>query len=65
MARGIGGGEERSVQGFGGETEGKSPLGKSKPRWEDNTKMDVQEEEWEWGLGMNDLGQNRDNWKNL
>jgi hypothetical protein len=39
-------------------TEGKRPLGKPKPRWEDNTKMDIQEVEW-W-LGVNDLDQNRD-----
>jgi hypothetical protein len=28
-----------------GKTEGKRTLGKPKPKWEDNTKMDVQEVE--------------------
>ena len=40
------GGEERRIQGFGGETwkpEGKRPLGRPKRRWEDNIKRDLQE----------------------
>ena len=37
------GGEERRIQGFGGETEGKKPLARSRHRWEDNIKMDLQE----------------------
>ena len=37
------GGEERCIQGFGGETEGKRSL---RLRWQDNTKMDLQEVEW-------------------
>ena len=37
------GGEERFIQGFGGETEGKRPLGTSRSTWEDNIKMDLQE----------------------
>ena len=29
--------------GFGGKPEGKRPLGRPRRRWEDNTKMDLQE----------------------
>jgi hypothetical protein len=29
-----------------GKSEGKRPLGRSKRRWEDNIKMNLQEEEW-------------------
>jgi hypothetical protein len=35
--------EERRIQGCGGETLGKEPLGRPRRRWEDNTKMDLQE----------------------
>ena len=38
--------EERSIQNFGGETQGKEtkgPLGRSRRRWEDNAKMELQE----------------------
>ena len=31
------------MQGFGGETERKRPLGRPKHRWDDNIKMDLQE----------------------
>jgi hypothetical protein len=41
------GGKEIFMQGFGGETKGKSPLGRPRRRWEYNTKMDLQEVEWE------------------
>ena len=54
-------GEERT-RFYGGETEEKRPLVKPKPIWEDNTNMDVRVE---WGLGMNDLVQNREKWQNL
>ena len=37
------GGEERRIQSFGGETEGKIPLGRPRRRWEDNIKMDLQD----------------------
>ena len=37
------GGEERWIQGFGGETEGKKRLGSPRLRLEDNIKTDVQE----------------------
>jgi len=33
------------VQGFGGGTEGKGPLGRSRRRWYNNIKMDLQEVE--------------------
>ena len=34
------GGEERCIQGSGGETWGQRPLGRPRRRWEDNIKMD-------------------------
>ena len=37
------GGEQRCVQGLVGEPEGKRQLGRSRPRWQDNIKMDLQE----------------------
>ena len=37
------GGEERSIQCFGGKSEEKRPLGRLRYRWEDNIKMDCQE----------------------
>ena len=40
------GGGERHIQGFGGETEGKKPLGRRKRRWEDAIKMDLREVGW-------------------
>ena len=36
-------GEERRIQGFVGKPEGKRPLGSSRPRWENNIKMDLEE----------------------
>jgi len=42
-ACGAYGGGERRVQGFGGKTRGNRPLGRTRRRWEDNTKMDLQE----------------------
>ena len=42
------GGEE--VQSFGGEPEGKGPLGKTRRGWEYNIKMDLQELGWGHGL---------------
>jgi hypothetical protein len=29
-----------------GKPEGKRPLGRSRPRWEDNIRMDLQEVDW-------------------
>ena len=34
-------GEERCIQDFGGEREGKRPLGKPRHSWEDNIKTDL------------------------
>jgi hypothetical protein len=37
-------GEGRGVHGvFIGRPEGKRPLGRNRPRWEDNIKMDIRE----------------------
>jgi len=47
-----------------GKPEGKSPLGRLRPRWEDNIKMDLQE----WNVGGMDwieLDQDRDRWRAL
>jgi hypothetical protein len=46
-----------------GKSEGKRPLGRSRCRWEDNTKMDLQEV----GGGMDwiELAQDRDKWRAL
>ena len=47
-----------------GRPEGKRPLGRPRRRWEDNIKMDLQEE----GGGCEDwmeLGQDRDRWRAL
>jgi hypothetical protein len=40
------GGEERCIQGFGGEAEGKASLGRPRHSWEDNIKMDLEEGIW-------------------
>jgi hypothetical protein len=37
------GGDERGMQGFGGKTWGKEPYGRTRRRWENNSKMDLQE----------------------
>ena len=56
------GGEERRLQGFGGETEGKErPLGRPRRRWEDNIKMDLQEVGC-GGMDWIELVQDRDRW---
>jgi hypothetical protein len=36
------GGEERCIHEFGGEPEGKRPLGRPSRRWDNNTKKDIQ-----------------------
>ena len=58
-------GEDRGVHRvLVGKPEGKRPLGRSKRRWEDNIKMDLQEV----GRGRGDwmeLDQDRDRWRTL
>jgi hypothetical protein len=47
-----------------GTSEGKKPLGRLRRRWEDNTKMDIQEvgcEDMDWI----DLVQDRDRWRTV
>jgi len=46
------------IEGFGGEPEGKRPLGRPRHRWEDNIKVDLQAFGW-WGMDWIDLAQNR------
>ena len=58
-------GEGRGVYGFlVGKSEGKRPLGRSRHRWEDNIKMDLQEVGCE-GMDWIDLVQDRDRWRAL
>jgi len=58
-------GEDRGVHRvLVGKLEGKRPLGRSRRRWEDNIKMDLQEV----GGGLGDwmeLAQDRDGWQSL
>ena len=52
------------MQGFGGEPEGRRPMGRPRRRWEDNIKMDLQEV----GCGSMDwieLAQDRNRWRVL
>jgi hypothetical protein len=49
-------GEERGVcRVLEGKPEGKRPLGRSRRRWEDNVRMDLQEVGW-WGYGLDWAG---------
>jgi len=45
-------------------SEGKTPLGKPRHRWEDNNKMDLQEVGCE-GMDWIDVAQDRDRWQAL
>ena len=47
-----------------GKPEGKRPLGRSRRRWEDNIKMDLQEVGC-GGMGWIELAQDRDRWQHL
>ena len=58
------GGEERCIQGFGGEPEGKRALGRPRRRWEDNIKMDLQEVGC-GGMDCIEVAQDRDRWRAL
>ena len=44
--------------------DGKRPLGRPRRRWEDNIKMDLQEEGWV-GMEWIDLAEDRDRWWTL
>ena len=47
-----------------GKPKGKRPLGKPRWRWEDNSKMDLQEVEW-GGMDWFDMAQDRNRWQAL
>jgi hypothetical protein len=47
-----------------GKPEGKRPLGRSRFRWEDNIKMDLQEVRC-GGMDWFDMAQDRDRWRAL
>jgi len=58
-------GERRSVcRVLVGKPEGKRLLGRSRRRWEDNIKMELQEGECD-GMDWVDLAQDRDRWRAL
>ena len=58
-------GEGRGVHSvLVGKPKGKRPLGRSKRRWEDNIKMDLQEVGGSCGDWM-ELAQDRDRWRAL
>jgi hypothetical protein len=38
------------MQGFGGESEGKRPLGRLRRRWEDGIQLQYKELEWQGGI---------------
>jgi hypothetical protein len=64
-ACGANGEEKRCIQGFGGgKPEGKKPLGRPRPRWEDNIKMVIQEVECGC-MECIKLAQDRDRWRAL
>ena len=52
------GGEQKYIQGVGGEIEGKRPLGRPMCRREDDIKMDIQE--LGWSMDWIDLVKDRD-----
>jgi hypothetical protein len=58
------GGEEKYIQGFGGETQGKEITWTTQTKWEDNIKMDFQEVGCR-GMDWIDLAQGRDRWQAL
>ena len=55
---------QRQLHGFGGETEGKRPLGRPRRRWENNIKIDLQKVGRDCGDWM-ELAQDRDRWRTL
>jgi hypothetical protein len=48
---------------YGVKPKGKRSLGRPRPIWEDNIKMDLQE--MVWGMDWIDLAQDRDRWRAL
>ena len=57
--------EERGVHRvLVGKPEGKRPLGRPRRRWEDNSKIDLQEVEGSRGDWM-ELARDRDGWRHL
>ena len=62
-ACGAHGGGERCTQGSSGETRRKEAIGRPRPRWEDNIKMDLQEVGG--GGDWMELVQDRDRWRAL
>jgi len=57
-------GEMSAYTNLSGEHEGKRPLGRPRSRWEDNTRKDLREVEWE-GVDWIHLAQKRDQWRIL
>jgi len=55
---------KRCTKECGGKPVGKKPLGKSRRRWEDNIKTDLQEVGM-GGIDRTDLVQDRDRWRDL
>jgi hypothetical protein len=47
-----------------GKPEGKRPLGRPRPRWVDNIKLDHRETGWS-GMDWTDLTQDKDQWRAL
>ena len=43
-------GEERCIQGFGGDPDGKRTLGRLRSRWDVSSKLDLKEVGWGHGL---------------
>jgi hypothetical protein len=57
-------GEERHTGVLVGTPEGKRPIGRPRPRWRDNIKMDLQEVGC-GGMDWIELAQDRDRWRAL
>ena len=57
-------GQERHIRGFDRKPEGKRSLRRPRRRWEDNIKIDLQEEGG-GGIDWVDLAQDRDRWRAL
>jgi hypothetical protein len=47
-----------------GKPKGKRPLGRPRPRWEDNNRMDLREIGWS-GTDWTDVAQDRNQWRSL